>query len=264
MLKRFTFMLISLTLLLSATRPLYSDVDRGKIREGLKHYQEEQWGESLDSFQDALLDDPTNPLLHFNVGSALYKNKKFEEAQNSFEQTLATDDASLQEKAYYNLGNTFYQMNKYQEAIDAYKKALELDPQDQDAKYNLEFVRAKLKEMAKKEPMQNQQQNQQGQQQQQQGEGQGENQEQQEQQQQQQENQQEKDQQQQQNRQQQQQAEEEKDKEQQQQAVEEQKRELTKEEAEQILRALRSKAEANKKLRPMPRQSGKARVEKDW
>jgi Ca-activated chloride channel family protein len=249
-----------------ATNPPLLAADRSKIKDGIESFQKEQWDESLNKFQDALLDDPTNPLLHFNVGDALYKKQNYEEALKSFEKTLNTNDVSLQEKAYYNMGNNYYQMNKYQEAIDYYKKALELDPEDVDAKYNLELVRAKIKEMAKKQPMNNQQQSQQQQQgeQQQQQQQQGSNDQQQNEQQQAGENQENKDQQNQQQ-QQQQKAQAEQQKEQEQQVGEQkEKKELTKEEAEQILRALRSKEESNKKLRPMPKQSGRVKVEKDW
>lgn len=254
-------MLFAFLLSVIATQYLNA-ADRSKIKDGVKAFDKEQWDESLNKFQDALVDDPTNPLLHFNVGDVHYKKKNYDEAIKSFEKSLGTNDVSLQEKAYYNLGNSYYQNNKYQEAIDYYKKALQLNPDDIDAKYNLELVRAKIKEMAKKQPMDNQQQGgqqQQGEQQQQQGsEGQqknkeqkaGENQENENQQ-----NQQEK---------QQGKAEQQNQEQQQQAGKEGEKKELTKEQAEQILRALRSKEEGNKKLRPMPKQRGRVRVEKDW
>jgi Ca-activated chloride channel family protein len=250
--------------LLSVGSPsLLKAADRSKIKDGVNAFDEEQWDESLNKFQDALVDDPTNPLLHFNVGDVHYKKKNYEEAINSFEKSLNTNDVSLQEQAYYNLGNSYYKNNKYQEAIDYYKKALELDPNDLDAKYNLELVRAKIKEMADKKPMDNQQQGgqqQQGERQQQQGsERQNEKKEQQSGENQENENQQ--------NHQDKKQGlAEQQNQEQQQQQIgkEEEKKELTKDQAEQILRALRSKEEGNKKLRPMPKQGGRIKVEKDW
>lgn len=251
------------TLIALAPIQTLSAADRSKIKDGIESFQSEQWDASLNKFQDALVDDPTNPLLHFNVGDALYKKKNYEEALKSFEKSLNTKDISLQQQAYYNIGNNYYQMNKYQEAIDYYKKALELDPKDVDAKYNLELVRAKIKEMSKKQPMNDQQQSQQQQQgdkQQQQG---SEDQ-QQENQQQTGNNQEDKDQQKKPQEQQQQGQSEEQKKQEQQVGEQKEKKELTKEEAEQILRALRSKEEGNKKLRPMPKQSGRVKVEKDW
>lgn len=258
-----------LLLLVALFTAAFADGNRSKVNKGIEAFQQSHWDEALNKFQDALLNDPENPLLHFNIGDVYYKKKNYQEALKSFEKVLSTDDVQLQERAYYNLGNVHYQMNKYQDAISAYKKALELDPTDQDAKHNLELVRAKLKEMAQKQPMnqeqQNQQQGQQGQQQQGQG---GEDQEEQQQQQQALE----KSQEEQKNRQQlarqnkDQKAEQQspEQKEQQQITKEEPGKKLSKEEAERILQALKSKEKNNQKMRPMPRTRRKTSVEKDW
>ena len=140
---------------------LFAQMDRSKVKKAVKAYQDEQWDESLQHFQDALIDDPTNPAGHFNVGDALYQKKQYEEAKESFEKSLVSDDLIARANAYYNLGNTYYRLNKFQEAIESYIKALDLNPEDEDAKFNLELVRAKLKENAQKQPQQNQQQQQQ-------------------------------------------------------------------------------------------------------
>jgi len=249
------FVFIILFLLINEGR---SDLSRGKVNKGIKAYEESQWDESLQNFQDALLDDPENPVGHYNVGQAFYKKKNYEEALKSYEKSLSSQDLALKQKSYYNLGNTYYQLNKYQEAIQNYIKALDLDPNDQDAKHNLELVRAKLKELAEKQPMQNQPQPQQGQQQQ---------------------NEQQQDQQnpeQQQNEQQQQQqqvqtGEEQQEQQQPQQGEEQQaaqkvekQKELSKEEAERILQALKSEEKENQKLRRQKFPTGKGQVEKDW
>jgi Ca-activated chloride channel family protein len=227
----------------------WCDLNRGKINEGIKAFEQAQWDESLQNFQDALLDDPENPIGHYDVGQALYKKKNYQEALASYEKALSSQDLALKQKSYYNLGNTYYQLNKYQEAIQNYIKALDLDPNDQDAKHNLELVRAKLKELAEKQPMQNQPQPQQEQQSSQQQD-------------------------QQQNEQQQQQTEPSEEQEEQQQPqkneqqqeaqkVEKQK-ELSKEEAERILQALKSEEKENQKLRRQKMPAGKRQVEKDW
>ena len=247
--------LFSLLLLLSGVNPGWCDLSRGKIKQGIKAYENSQWDESLQKFQDALLDDPEHPVGHYNVAEALYQNKKYEEALKSYEKSLSSQDLALKQKSYYNLGNTYYQLNKYQEAIQNYIKALDLDPNDQDAKHNLELVRAKLKELAQKQPMQNQQQQQQQQQQGQQQDQQNSDQQQGEQQQQQQaqagEEQQE------------QQQPEQGEEQQASQQVEKQK-DLSKEEAERILQALKSEEQENQKLRRQKMPAGRMQVEKDW
>lgn len=232
----------------------WCDLSRGKIKKGIQAFEKSQWDESLQNFQDALLDDPENPVGHFNVGEAYYKKKNYEEALKSYEKALSSQDIKLKQKTYYNLGNTYYQLNKYQEAIQYYIQSLDLDPADQDAKHNLELVRAKLKELAQKQPMQNQPSPQQGSQSQNSQEQDQQNSEQQQNQQQQQD----------------QAGDEKKDEselqsEQEQAAQQaEQKKDLSKEEAERILQALKSEEQENQKLRRQRVSGGKMQVEKDW
>ena len=59
------------------------------------------------------------------------------------------------ERNLYNLGNAMAQQGEYDAAIDAYEEVLEMNPDNEDARYNLDFVR-NLKEQ------QEQQQQQQG------------------------------------------------------------------------------------------------------
>ena len=47
-------------------------------------------------------------------------------------------------------------MNDFFKAIEYYKKALEIDPKDQDAKFNLEMARKKMKQNMKPQQQQDQ------------------------------------------------------------------------------------------------------------
>jgi len=132
-----------------------------QVKEGNQLFAEQKFDEANNRYRDALLENPESPVVHFNIGDVLYKKKNYEEAIKSYEKALRSDDVRLQAQSYYNIGNALYKNGKLAESIQAYKKALELDPEDEDAKYNLEFVRRKLKDNAQKQPQQNQQQNQQ-------------------------------------------------------------------------------------------------------
>ncbi len=131
-----------------------------QVTEGNKLYAEEKYDEANNKYRDALIESPESPIVNFNIGDVQYKKRNFEEAIKSYEKSTFSDDISLQSKTYYNIGNTLYKMAKLPESILAYKKALELNPEDEDAKYNLEYVRAKLKDNSEKQPQENQQQNQ--------------------------------------------------------------------------------------------------------
>jgi Ca-activated chloride channel family protein len=132
---------------------------REKVKAGNTHYYSDKYDEALNSYQDALLEDPQSAVAHFNQGDALYKLEKYEEAIESYQKTVASKEIELEALAYFNIGNAYFKQDKLQESIAAYIKALERDPGDQDAKYNLELARAKLKESADKQQSQPEQQN---------------------------------------------------------------------------------------------------------
>ncbi len=131
---------------------------RGKINRGNKLFKEGKYEQALAAYQDALLDDPLNEVALFDLGDAYYKIKKYKEAIDAYQKVVGSQNLELSAKAFYNIGNAYFQQNKLKESIEAYKKALELNPNDRDAKYNLELARAKLKEMAQKKQKQNKQQ----------------------------------------------------------------------------------------------------------
>jgi tetratricopeptide (TPR) repeat protein len=237
----------ALLAVLLASTLCFAQSGRKKIMEGNKLFAEERYDEAQNKYRDAQVNDPESPLLKFNIGDTQYKKKKYEEALKEFESSLSTDDVLFQSGIFYNQGNTLYRMGKLPESILAYKKALELNPDDEDAKYNLEFVRQQLKDQAQKQQQDPQQQQQQQQEQQQQQQQQDQEEQEQQQQQQEQEQQQE-------------QGEEEEQQPQEQPAQPE---EMSEEDAERILEALKEDQENMKDARKQ-KVSGRANVSKDW
>lgn len=51
-------------------------------------------------------------------------------------------------KLYYNLGNSYYRLGQNGKAILSYERALRLDPTDEDARTNLEFVNSHITDRA--------------------------------------------------------------------------------------------------------------------
>lgn len=224
---------------------------RGLVNDGVDKYDESNYAEAEVNFKKGLETNVESFESRFNLGDAIYKQGRFEEALEEFKNsaTLAeTDEAKA--GIFHNIGNTFVKSKKLQESIAAYKEALKLNPNDMETKYNLSYA---LKQM------QNQQNNQQDQQNQDNKDKNDQNQDQ--------ENKDEQDknddknedknddkQQDQQN----------KDEQQnQQQKPKEQKEEISKEEAKRILDALKNnEAELQKKMREQ--KTKKSNVEKDW
>ncbi|RQW04246.1 tetratricopeptide repeat protein [candidate division KSB1 bacterium] len=227
----------------------YAQSGRKKIVDGNKLYGEERYDEAMNKYRDAQVHAPESPIIKFNMGNVNYKKQKYEESIKEFEGSLGADEALAQSQAYYNIGNSLYRLGKLPESILAYQEALKLNPDDQDAKYNLEFVRRQLKDQSEKQQNQNeQQQNQQQQQQQQQ------NQEQQDQQ---------GDEQEQAPQESQEESEQQEQQQQQQQQEMQTAEEMSKEDAERILQAMKEDEENMKNARKQ-RAPGNVRVLKDW
>jgi len=140
-----------LIIILSLNSLIFAQSLRTKINEGNDKYNEEQFEEALNSYQDALIDDPQSAIAHFNRGDAFYKMEKYDQALEEFQKALSAKDIKLEAKTHYNIGNTFFKQDKLKESLESYIISLDLNPNDIDTKYNLELARAKLKEMADKQ-----------------------------------------------------------------------------------------------------------------
>lgn len=139
----------------------------GTVKKGNNAFKKGDFKAALELYHQAEADRPESPELQYNIGTALYKEGKYEEAADKLEKSFTTGDIDDEAMARYNQGNVFYKMGDYQKAIAAYQKSLELVPQDIDAKYNLELARKMLKEQLKPQQQKNDQQNKPQQQQQQ-------------------------------------------------------------------------------------------------
>ena len=63
-------------------------------------------------------------------------------------------------EAFYNLGNAQFKQQKYQEALESYKQSLRLNPSDMEAKYNYAYTKRLLDQNKDQNQDQNKDQNQ--------------------------------------------------------------------------------------------------------
>ncbi len=98
-------------------------------------YQKGNYQKSAELYQKI-----NNDEAKYNEADSLYKMKKYKEALDVYNQIK---DKKLAEKVEYNKGNCYAKMGKIDEAINSYKNALKLNPNDKDAKYNLELLEKK-------------------------------------------------------------------------------------------------------------------------
>jgi Ca-activated chloride channel family protein len=224
----------------------FAQSTRELINNGVDLYNEQKFADAEVNFKKGNEKSPDNFEAKFNLGDAYYKQQRYDEAMKSFQSAFVDAKDDLEKsKLYYNIGNSLLKSQKIKESIGAYKEALKLNPNDEQAKYNLSYALSQLKN-----PNQDQNQNndknkdQKDQNKDQQNKDQ-QNQDQQ-------------------NKDQQNQDQEKQDQQQQQQQSKEQKQqELTKQEAEKILNALKeNEKDLQKQLRKVKGQPIK--TEKDW
>ena len=135
--------------------PSAAQQERKFIRGGNDLFNKQDFEKAEVEYRKALDTEVKSYEGAFNLGDALYKQKKFDEALQQF-QSLAQNEKDKEKlgELYHNIGNTLLAMNKLDESIEAYKQSLRNRPNSQETKYNLEFARKQ------KQDQQNQDQNQ--------------------------------------------------------------------------------------------------------
>ncbi len=141
----FASLLCGFGLLLPSVAPASAESLYTKIRQGEQLYDEEKYDEALKEFLDAQVEKPEDILLKYNIGDTHYRMGGYEEAEKAFLGTAGSGDPVIEQKALYNLGNCCFRQGKLEEAVGYFQRALELDSEDEDARFNLEFVREEIK-----------------------------------------------------------------------------------------------------------------------
>lgn len=144
------------TVLIFATSAL-AQKENKYIRSGNSNYEEESYKDAEVDYMKALEKNPESLKGQYNLGGALYKQKNYEDASKLYNNlTTIENDKIDNANSFYNLGNTLLKAQKYPESIEAYKNALRLDPNDMDAKYNMEYAKKMLKDQQQQEQNQDQ------------------------------------------------------------------------------------------------------------
>ena len=109
--------------------------------QGVQDYRNKKYKSAQEYYDSILSDDSNNLEALFGKGSSLFMQDSLKTAQSSFNATLSLSENQLKSKALYNLGNISFKNQKLDEALSFYRKALELNPEDDEARYNYEFIK---------------------------------------------------------------------------------------------------------------------------
>jgi Ca-activated chloride channel homolog len=143
-----------------------AEADRSVLKANVL-YHNHKYDEAKQLYEKALSAQPGSAAINYNLGTAQFKTGDYANAVQSFEKALASENRTLEFKANYNVANSKFKegmlkkendqqaaVQLFKESLDNYKRAIDLNPGDEDAKINYEFVDKVLKEL-KDKPQEN-------------------------------------------------------------------------------------------------------------
>ncbi len=128
-----------LTFILLASIPGLGGGVNQKNKEGAELYQEGKLDEALTSFTQAQVESPDAPEIHYNIGNVHYRKEEMEKSVEEYRASLRGEE-DVQQPAHYNVGNVHYKKQDFESAVQSYKQALKINPDDVEARQNLELA----------------------------------------------------------------------------------------------------------------------------
>jgi len=153
----FTFYALLLLALSACASPAVRHNEAGN-----EHFAKSAYEDASVEYRLAQVDEPDVAEPYYNAANAYNRMSQIDAALAQTEQALKTADPALAALAWYNLGNAFFDAEQWPQAIEAYQESLRLQPDDLDAKHNLELALQKLEEEKQQQQEQEQGQSEQG------------------------------------------------------------------------------------------------------
>jgi Ca-activated chloride channel family protein len=116
------------------------------VHKGNLLYLQSQYEEAERNYRQAIAHDSLNTVAQFNLANALQKQKKYDEAiVITGKLAQSKKDKKFKAASYYNQGVAYTKLKNLQASIESYKNALRLDPNDKQARENLQKALLELK-----------------------------------------------------------------------------------------------------------------------
>ena len=148
----FTFVCISI---------LSAQSERKITRNGNSQYDSGNFVDAEVNYKKAIEKNSNLLEAQFNLGDALAKQERFDEALASFDLVSSTtDDPELKANALHNKGNVLLQQQDFEGALESYKDALRVNPKDHQTRYNYAYAKQQLAEQQEQEDQEESEENQ--------------------------------------------------------------------------------------------------------
>lgn len=105
---------------------------------GNEYYLQLKFDLAEDQYRQALNLEPRNNEAKYNLANALMQQKKFREAIEFYTEVTGGENRNLRAAAHYNIGVSYTKQKDLPASIEAYKAALRINPEDKEARENLQ------------------------------------------------------------------------------------------------------------------------------
>jgi Ca-activated chloride channel family protein len=120
------------------------------IETGNSYYRQQQYDKAESEYRRALGSSPIDKIAKFNLSNSLIRQDKTSDAGKLLsELSINENKPDIRSRATYNQGVIFTHQKKLEESIESYKQTLRLNPNDKEARENLQKA---LLELKKKTP----------------------------------------------------------------------------------------------------------------
>ena len=118
------------------------------MQKGNDYYRQSAYEMAERQYRKVLEKSPQNAIALYNLANALYRQKKYDEAQEVLTRFTSgpVQNPNIKEAAYYNSGVIYSRQRDLPTSIEAYKNALRLNPNDKDARENLQKALSELRD----------------------------------------------------------------------------------------------------------------------
>ena len=151
--------LLALAVLLAL--PVYGRADSPykAVEKGNEFFEAGEYDAAGQQYMSASVDFPEAAEIFYNQGNVLYKQRKFLQALAHYTSALQTVEGTFESRVKYNLGNVEYRraliamstaqdaMLLLRSAITYYRDSLAIDPEQPNARYNLELAHRLMHEL---------------------------------------------------------------------------------------------------------------------
>ena len=123
----------------------FAQSERKMARKGNTQYETGNFIDAEINYKKALEKNADLLEAQFNLGDALVKQERFDEALEAFEKvSSSTENPNLKANALHNKGNVLLSQQDLEGALESYKDALRIDPKDHETRHNYAYVKKRL------------------------------------------------------------------------------------------------------------------------